>query len=261
MTLTLGQIIRKFRNRAGLSQLDLECKIGAASGSVSRIESGRVNPTKETMVDIAKALHLSTSEIASLFGIDIRDTTQLFQEATTILASNELNEVLDRTVNDLIFKMGYLASCIFLVDGEDVYLRAVTNSNISKKIFKYIPVSPYSLSVSVKKHANNLTIRSIIDNKVFVTPHTRDYVVPAVPTLLANKLQQMTGDKSNIIFPLCTNGKAFGTIVFIKKVESDFSGEKEYLGVLANQIAIAIENAQLKTELGEFKNALRKKVV
>jgi len=110
--LTLGEKIRKFRKRAGLSQLDLECKIHASSGSVSRIENGQVNPTKETVVGIAKALQLSRSEIALLFGIDIRDTTQLFQEATNILASSDLDEVLDRTVNDLIFKMGYLASCI-----------------------------------------------------------------------------------------------------------------------------------------------------
>jgi len=140
-------------------------------------------------------------------------------------------------------------------------LKAITNSNISTNIFKYIPVSIYSLSVSLKKHKDNLTVRSILEKKVFVTPHSRDYIVPAVPTLLANKLQRITGDKSNIIFPLYTNGNTFGTIVFIKKVESDFAGEKEHLGVLSNQIAIAIENAQMKTELLEIKSVRGEKAV
>ncbi len=65
----IGQKIRYYRIRAGMSQLELELLVHAAQGSISRIESGKVNPTKETIWAIARTLQLTNLEIASLFGI------------------------------------------------------------------------------------------------------------------------------------------------------------------------------------------------
>jgi len=48
ITIESGRAIRKARLNAELSQMDLELAIGAAFGSISRLESGKVNPTKET---------------------------------------------------------------------------------------------------------------------------------------------------------------------------------------------------------------------
>jgi len=66
-----GQRIRQFRKRSNLSQMELELRIGAAFGSVSRMENGITNPTKETLFAIADALNLSAVETAILFGINI----------------------------------------------------------------------------------------------------------------------------------------------------------------------------------------------
>lgn len=67
----IGKKIKFFRVRAGLSQLDLELAIHAAQGSISRIESGRVNPTKETIWSIATHMGLGREDTASLFGLDM----------------------------------------------------------------------------------------------------------------------------------------------------------------------------------------------
>ncbi|MFS8130694.1 MAG: helix-turn-helix domain-containing protein [Candidatus Dojkabacteria bacterium] len=78
---TIGQKIRKFRFKAGLTQLDLELEIDASSGSISRIESGNVNPTKETLFSISKALKLNEIETAYLFGIiDVNEHTWMKSE-------------------------------------------------------------------------------------------------------------------------------------------------------------------------------------
>jgi len=66
-----GFRIKQFRKRAGLSQMELELRINAAFGSVSRMENGITNPTKETLFAIANALELTSIETASLFGIDL----------------------------------------------------------------------------------------------------------------------------------------------------------------------------------------------
>lgn len=64
----LGKRLKFFRERAGMSQLQLENEIGASSGQISRIEKGIVNPTKETVIEIASSLKLMEKEIAYLIG-------------------------------------------------------------------------------------------------------------------------------------------------------------------------------------------------
>lgn len=68
-TVSIGDKLRHFRQAAGLSQLQLESLIGAAPGSVSRMESGKVNPTKETLEQMSSALQLNYSEKAYLYGV------------------------------------------------------------------------------------------------------------------------------------------------------------------------------------------------
>lgn len=67
---SIGEKIRNYRKRAGLSQLELEVAISASNGMISRIESGQTNPTKETLKLIGQSLKLSRGELATLFGID-----------------------------------------------------------------------------------------------------------------------------------------------------------------------------------------------
>jgi transcriptional regulator with XRE-family HTH domain len=242
--MTLGQKIKQFRKRAALSQFDLELEIGASHGHISKIEKGHKNPEKETIIDIAYALKLNTFEIASLFGIDLSDINHLFAETTEILSTHKLNEVLDRTVDDLIFKMGYLASMIMLVDGDRVCFSALTMSNIAKKTIGCLNKPPGSLSLSLSRDSSNLTVKAIKENNLYFTHHTRDYTVPAVTIEIADRIQEVTGDKSNIIYPLCTDGTPFGAIIYVKKYESDFSDERDTLEVISKQIAVAIQNAK-----------------
>lgn len=65
----IGEKIKQYRQRANLSQLDLETEIGASVGSISRIENGTVNPTKETIYLVSKTLNLSDRELLDLLGI------------------------------------------------------------------------------------------------------------------------------------------------------------------------------------------------
>jgi transcriptional regulator with XRE-family HTH domain len=68
---SIGQKIRAFRINSQLSQMDLELLINASPGSISRIENGKVNPTKETLFSISHALDLMPNQISYLFGINV----------------------------------------------------------------------------------------------------------------------------------------------------------------------------------------------
>ena len=67
--LPLGQKVQNFRKRAGISQLELETLIDAAPGSISRIENGKVNPNKETLLQIIKVLKLKDREAIDLMEV------------------------------------------------------------------------------------------------------------------------------------------------------------------------------------------------
>lgn len=60
--------LKNIRIRAGFSQMQLELEIAASFGSISRFESGKVNPTKETILKISKVLNLSDRELDYLIG-------------------------------------------------------------------------------------------------------------------------------------------------------------------------------------------------
>lgn len=242
--MTLGQKIRRFRKRAALSQLSLELVIEASPGSLSRIESGKVNPTKETIVDIAKALKLETREIASLFGIEVYDNNHLFEETTRILSTHNLQEVLYRAVNSLIFKMGYIGSGIFLADGDTVSFVSMTDSNLADKALACLDRPLSSLFYSLTRDTSNLVIKAINKNRVYLTHYVRDFTMPAVTTETANRIQEVTGNRSSIIYPLVTNKAPFGAIVYAKTIVSDFKHERETLKTISKQIAVAIQNAK-----------------
>ena len=67
----VGSLIKEFRKMRGISQMSLDLDIDTAPGSISRIETGRVEPRKETIIRIASALGLNLKELVSLFGIEI----------------------------------------------------------------------------------------------------------------------------------------------------------------------------------------------
>lgn len=93
---TIGKRLRFFRKRAGMSQLELETSIGASAGMVSRIENGSVNPTKESVLSIAKELKMNEREIDYVIG---PLATPAGQEEIDLA----INEIKDYFSNKMVF--------------------------------------------------------------------------------------------------------------------------------------------------------------
>lgn len=58
-----GLAVREKRNQLNVSQEELAMRIGADQGYVSRIESGQMNVTLETLEQIARALDVDPAEL------------------------------------------------------------------------------------------------------------------------------------------------------------------------------------------------------
>ncbi len=148
----LGEKIHNYRKRAGLSQMQLETAIGAANGSVSRIESGQVNPTKETLMQISGALKLPPTERYYLLD-------EKFEEITAKDIQAVINTVGD-VLNSSTF-LGYLIDDKYnVVAISPSFMAFVSNLGIDAQ--KLIGKSMVEIVFNPE-----LGIRKIIDPVVF----------------------------------------------------------------------------------------------
>jgi len=60
---TIGQNIKSIRTKQGISQKTLAIKSGVGLASIQRIEYGQLNPKRETLHKIAKALHVNDIDL------------------------------------------------------------------------------------------------------------------------------------------------------------------------------------------------------
>ena len=60
---TFGGNVRRIRKSKDLSQEDLGLKINADQAYISRIEAGSLNPTIESIAEIAQALDVAIAEL------------------------------------------------------------------------------------------------------------------------------------------------------------------------------------------------------
>lgn len=121
MNTKVGDRLRYFRRRSNFSQMQLEIEIEASPGSISRIESGEVNPTKETINKIAKVLKMTDREVDYIIGPLANPATE------------EEIEKAKEAVKDYFNKKGVLA---YLMD--DRY-RLI---DLSKDFYKFLEIDP-----------------------------------------------------------------------------------------------------------------------
>ena len=62
----IGENIRKYRLKKGLTQLDLAAACGFEESSIGRLENGNTNPTIKTLLKIAKALDVKLTDLVKI---------------------------------------------------------------------------------------------------------------------------------------------------------------------------------------------------
>ncbi|OGC69566.1 hypothetical protein A2415_03255 [candidate division WWE3 bacterium RIFOXYC1_FULL_39_7] len=236
----LGEKIRNYRTRKGVSQFELELYMNTSPGRISKIENGKINPDKETIIEIAKFLKLKSSEISSLFGIDYLDLAHLSKDLSKLILLNTKENIIDFVVDDLSLKLGYIASAIFINEQGRIYMRGLTKSKYSRQALAVLskPLNEYYMEIQNAPH--NLVVKSLVKEKFYKTNKTSKYTSPLVSVKEANKIQLITGDKSNIIIPLLCNDEKIGAIVFVSKYKTDFSEDLDILKLVSEQIATTL---------------------
>jgi transcriptional regulator with XRE-family HTH domain len=249
---TVGQKIRNFRKRAGLSQLDLEVEIGAATGSVSRLENGEVNPSKETLIKIIESLDLNLYDAADLFEINIHQdpVEKIIAEVSALISGKHTRqEIYDLTTQKLV-KLLNVDYCGFLLwDDKDKSLRLLS-VDIPTAIYgfveKFIGRKILGLIMPSTKagYEENHYVKSVLENKILETDDFYNHVKPIITPKLSQLVAKYLDFAHGIVLPLSHNGRMLGCIGLMWKKQSVTVGEHKILQAFANQIALALVVAE-----------------
>lgn len=213
-----GQKLKKYRLSKGMSQLELETEIQAAAGCVSRFENNKVNPTKETIWDIAEALDLRAFELADLFSIDLKEieNENAVKNFRKIIISNMtvkpitdkvVNQMAREVLNQIESQMGYIGASISLVDEvtQTIKLFCLSDSfvsKISKFIFSQNVYNPVAL-----KPLQTKTLEAIAESKTMIGDKLEEFIAPPLSERAAKWLQKILRIRSAVAIPLKNNGQ------------------------------------------------------
>ena len=69
----VGRNFRRFRQKAGLTQEDVQERAGFSQQYVSELENGKCNPELETLFGLAKAVSASAVDLVAMDEIAVRE--------------------------------------------------------------------------------------------------------------------------------------------------------------------------------------------
>lgn len=168
------------------------------------------------------------------------------------MSSLEVQEVSQRIVDTIAKELGFTAVLVSLIDEStrQLFTAAITQS---PTIIQAIQLTgkPLNELVIPMDFPDNLIVNAIKSNQRQITSNLLDIVDPLVSQATADEMENITGIKTIIIFPLVLGNKKIGalTVGLPKKVDDLSRAEKETLDQLIDVVAIAIDRAQLHQRL------------
>ncbi len=218
--LTLGQKIRKFRKRAELSQMELELEIGASPGSISRIENGQVNPTKETLYTISNILHLTSKETMEIYGIKpknesfpdyLKMSRMIFKFAgrgTPRLNSIHLAQTLMEQMENKFHFGGFSISEI----GKDfIRLHYIFNTLMGKFLKEFYLGKNIYFKIPLEDTGLTYTIKASVENKIVIEKNLEEFIAPPLDKISSRIIQKVGNIGSMAAIPIALNNKVICT--------------------------------------------------
>ncbi len=233
----LGQLIQHYRNRAGITQLDLELATEMASGSISRIEQGKVNPTKETIYKIIDYLELSPIEASQLFGIDINYFAELLNLANKLQDIDELKDLIQTACDEIVKVLNLPGATIYMVEGSRLFYKVMSINNFSKLALSILPFPIDRLNYALNSEEPNTIVESILTGEYKISKDLYEFTKPVIPRLIANRIQQVVRIKAFISIPLKNEQETIGSLVFATNFDDEFKNELSLLQAFADSIA------------------------
>ena len=187
----------------------------------------------------------------------------LWEVEKVTLNTLDFEEVVDRVANTILSQLGYLKlgyQIVVLALKEDGFLRRISISKTegAKKFLDKSP-TPFREILIPMSSTNNLCVRAVLENKVFVTHKVADLLSPALDKEFVEDLQREIGIKASMVYPISSKGKILGVLIFsMTKTENDVTEyERAIIDSFIGAVGIAVENSSLFGQLQRTSGELR----
>lgn len=246
--ISLGEKIKYYRLRAKKSQLDLELETGLSTGTISRIENGNINPTKETLSRVAEVLKLKPSEVAYLLDLHIFSIYELI-EAIEKISNAITSEATLQTAVDIMYDLypNYNGGFILLPDATNSFLTVKTVSEIPNIEFLEQIINKNIQEVRLALTHRNICVQSYTQNMILQSFNMVDFTRDTLPDIVSNTLGIVLKFGSGVMMPLKYRGNVIGSIAFTKRVKQIFNNEEVKMLELLNEKIAEILVVKLHT--------------
>lgn len=258
---SLGKKLKELRNEVGMSQLQVETEIGMAPGALSRIESGKVNPKKETIKKIGEVLGVDPRVEAELFDLNIDELYKSIYENSVplniedqlrriteinevLLTTLSLDELLQKAIDIVVCKCNLRGGVLLLHDGDYLYSKTAGAGKLAKVFLNMLdkPLNDYRVSLSLAK-GQNYVVDSVMMNQEIFGGDLYDFTRTAFSQTLTKNLQRVITIKQTVSLPVNLREKSVGALVVCSQ-SKDLGKLLPLLKLLATHLAIAIVNAK-----------------
>ncbi|MCP4535567.1 MAG: GAF domain-containing protein [Chloroflexi bacterium] len=186
---------------------------------------------------------------------------QALQETTGALLSSSLDlpEVLNQIVNSVVSGLGYNGAILAEYNEQDQSLpvRAFAADPILTDLIesyeKQVGFRLVDTHVTMDQ-TENLAVSAALDGKIQVTSNLFDLFQPWVTLEMAEAMQVAAGIRTLATIPLLTKDRLVGNLFAASGKNQLAESDLDSLQTLANQAALAIENAQLYQNLRESRD-------
>lgn len=248
-TFSIGEKIKLFRKRASISQFELEMRLGMSPGCLSRIESGKVNPQKETLVKIVDLLKLNDIESAYLFGLRMDAFPKTLGLINEISYIDDVDLVFSKAVNELAEVMGFVICAAFLLKEDCLWGQAYARTKPSVIAMNMVGRPIKDLWITEKKDKGNALLRTALDNKVVQTGDFYNIGRGTVARSIMIAISKLARIDDAVVVPLEIRGKSIGSLLCVKPKTEDYSYELPILKAIATQLAIKYQSINTKQRL------------
>jgi len=176
-----------------------------------------------------------------------------------VLGTNDFDEMTQKIADIIPMALGYELAILWLVDEakQKLVKTAISQSIKDEDTLKRLKDSLKNSFIALG-YEENLCVKAIRDQKLYVSENLYDLLSPAVNFEDAKELQQILGTKLNVVTPLLAREKVIGALIIsMSKTTNQLSDfEKEMLRKFSETAGVALENSRFYKNLKEAKEEL-----
>ncbi len=177
-----------------------------------------------------------------------------------ILDTLDFKDLVQKIVDSILTELGYLELgyriiVLALVNEEKGSLERVSISQTeqAKLALSASPIPFHDIKIPLNA-TDNFCIKAINTNTPQTTHNWKDILTPMYSEAEAHSIQELTGIKTSLVYPISYRSKSQGIMIFsLNKEEEEVTlEERDLIRSLTDIVGIAVQNAKLYTQMDQL---------